>query len=91
MSYCKLADDFLQTAEQSPFEYNLPAASFKDLTRRIAQISFLSYKVEGTMIWRVGTNEVLASNMTFTRLKVKQEHFETTILILRDFFVFLYG
>ena len=46
-------------------------------------------KVEGTMRWCVGTNEILASYMTFTRLKVKQGHFETAILILHNFFVFL--
>ena len=34
------------------------------------------------MRWCVRTNEILASNMTFTRLKVKQGHFETAILIL---------
>ena len=48
-------------------------------------------KVEGTMSWCVGTNEILASNVTFTRLKVKQKHFETPILILHYFFVFYYG
>ena len=48
-------------------------------------------KVEGTMSWCVGTNEILASNMTFTRLKVKQGHFETAILILHNFFAFYYG
>ena len=42
-------------------------------------------KVEGTMIWWVGTNEVMASNVTFTRLKVKQGPFETAILILYNF------
>ena len=36
-------------------------------------------KVEGTMSWCVGTNEILATNMTFTRLKVKHGHFETAI------------
>ena len=39
-------------------------------------------KVEGTMGWCVGTNEILSSNMTFTRLKVKQGHFETAIFAI---------
>jgi len=34
-------------------------------------------KVEGTMSCCLGINEILTSNMTFTRLKVKQGHFET--------------
>ena len=46
-------------------------------------------KVEGTASWCVGTNETLASNMTFTQLKVKQGHFETAILILYNFSSFL--
>ena len=46
-------------------------------------------KIEGTMSRCVGTNEILASYMTFIRLKVKQGHFETAILILHNFFVFL--
>ena len=45
-------------------------------------------KVEGTASC-MGTNETLASNMTFTRLKVKQGHFETAILILHNFSSFL--
>ena len=48
-------------------------------------------KVEGTIDWCVETKEILASNMTFTRLKIKQGHFETAILILDNFFVFYYG
>ena len=48
-------------------------------------------KVEGTMSLCVGANEILASNMTFTWLKVKQGHFETAILILHNFFIFCYG
>ena len=34
-------------------------------------------KVESTLSWCVGINEILVSNMTFTRLQVKQGHFET--------------
>ena len=41
------------------------------------------------MSWCIGTNEILASNITFTRLKVKQGQFETAILIIHNFFVFL--
>ena len=37
----------------------------------------------------LGTNEILALNMTL--LKVKQEHFEIAILILHHFFDFYYG
>ena len=48
-------------------------------------------KVEGTMSRCVGTNEILASNLTFTWLKVKQGQFETDMLILHNFFVFYYG
>ena len=48
-------------------------------------------KVEGTMSLCVGTNDIFSSNMTFTRLKVKQGHFETATLILHNFFVFYYG
>ena len=40
-------------------------------------------KVEGTMSWCLGTNEIL--------LKVEQGHFEAAILILHNFFVFYYG
>ena len=50
-------------------------------------------KVEGTMSWCIGTNEILASNITFTRLKVKQGQFdswfETAILILHNFSSFI--
>ena len=45
-------------------------------------------KVKGTASC-VGTNETLTSNMTFTRLKVKQGHFETALLILHNFSSFL--
>ena len=38
---------------------------------------------------KVEGRETLASNMTFTRLKVKQGHFETAILILHNFSSFL--
>ena len=48
-------------------------------------------KVEGTMSLCVGTNDIFSSNMTFTRLKVKQGHFETATLILHNFFVFYHG
>ena len=49
-------------------------------------------KVEGTMSCCVGTNEILASKMrderflTFTRLKVKQGHFENSHLDSSLFF-----
>ena len=46
-------------------------------------------KVEGNMRWCVRTNEILASNVAFTRLKVKQGHFETAILILHMFSSFI--
>ena len=46
-------------------------------------------KVEGNMRWCVRTNEILTSNMTFTRLKVKQGHFETSILTLHMFHLLL--
>ena len=42
-------------------------------------------KVEGTMSWCLGTNEMLAL------LEVKQGHFENAILILHNFFVFYYS
>ena len=48
-------------------------------------------KVEDTMSRCVGTNEILASNITFTRLKVKQGQFETAMLNPHNFFVFYYG
>ena len=48
------------------------------------------YKVEGTMSCCIGTNEILASNITFTRLKVKQGQFETAMLILHNFFRLLF-
>ena len=47
-------------------------------------------KVEGAMSWCIRTNEILASNMIFTRFKVKQGHFEAAILILHNSFVFCY-
>ena len=47
-------------------------------------------KVEGTMSWCLGTNEILAS-VKHGIAKVKQGHFETAILILHNFFVFYYG
>ena len=48
-------------------------------------------KVEGTMSRFIGTNEILASNITFTQLKVKQGPFETAVLILHNFFVLCYS
>lgn len=42
-------------------------------------------KVEGTML---GTNEILASKHDIAVLKVEQGHFETSILVLHNFFVF---
>ena len=48
-------------------------------------------KAEGTMSWLLGTNEILASKHDFDALKVKQGHFETTILGLHNFVVFYYG
>ena len=33
----------------------------------------------------LGTNEILASKHDITALKVKQGHFETTILVLHNF------
>ena len=44
-----------------------------------------SNKVEGTML---GTNEILVSKHDIPVLKVKQGHFETSILVLHNFFVF---
>ena len=46
---------------------------------------YLKIKVEGTMSWCLGTNEMLALR------KVKQGHFENAILILHNFFVFYYS
>ena len=48
-------------------------------------------KVEGTMSRFIGTNEILASNITFTQLKVKQGPFEAAVLILHNFFVLCYS
>ena len=48
-------------------------------------------KVEGTMSFCLGTNEVLASKHDIVALKVKQGHFETAILVLHNFVVFYYG
>ena len=45
-------------------------------------------KVEGTMSWLLGTNEILASKHDIAALKVKQGHFETAILVLHNFVVF---
>ena len=42
-------------------------------------------KVEGTML---GTNEILASKHDIAVLKIEQRHFETSILVLHNFFVF---
>ena len=39
----------------------------------------------------LATNEILASKHDIAALKVKQGHFETTILVLRYFVVFYYG
>ena len=39
-------------------------------------------KVEGTISWLLGTNEILASTHDIAALKVKQGHFETAILVL---------
>ena len=46
-------------------------------------------KVEGTMSWCVGTNEILASNMT--ALKSQARALWERHLDLRNFFVFYYG
>ena len=46
-------------------------------------------KVEGTMNWCLGTYEILAS--THDIAKGEKGNFETTILILHNFFVFYYG
>ena len=48
-------------------------------------------KVEGTMSRFIGTKEILASNITFTQLKVKQGPFEAAVLILHNFFVLCYS
>ena len=48
-------------------------------------------KVEGTMSWLLGTNEILASKHDIAALKVKQGHFETAILVLHNFVIFYYG
>ena len=48
-------------------------------------------KVEGTMSWCLGTNEILASKHDIAVLKVKQGQFESAILILHNFVVFCYG
>ena len=39
----------------------------------------------------LATNEILASKHDIAVLKVKQGHFETTILVLQYFVVFCYG
>ena len=41
-------------------------------------------KVEGTISWLLGTNEILASKYDIAALKVKQGHFETAILVLHN-------
>ena len=48
-------------------------------------------KVEGTMSWWLGTNEILAFKHDIAALKVKQGHFETAILVLHNFVVFYHG
>ena len=48
-------------------------------------------KVEGTMSWRAGTHAILAFNITFTRLKVKQRQFETAKCWFFSIFRLLYG
>ena len=48
-------------------------------------------KVEGTMSWLLGTNEILTFKHDIAALKVKQEHFEIAILVLHNFVVFYYG
>ena len=47
-------------------------------------------KVEGTMSWLLGTNEVLVSKHDIAARKVKQGHFETAILVLHNFVIFYY-
>ena len=48
---------------------------------------------KGKVLWGtvLGTNEILASKHDITALKVKQGHFETTILVLHNFVIFYYG
>ena len=41
-------------------------------------------KVEGTISWLLGTNEILASTHDIATLKVTQGHFETAILVLHN-------
>ena len=48
-------------------------------------------KVEGTMSWFLGTNEILASKHDIAALKVKQGHFATAILVLPNFVAFYCG
>ena len=48
-------------------------------------------KVEGTMSFCLGTNEVLASKHDIAALKVKQGHFETGILFLHNLVIFCNG
>ena len=48
-------------------------------------------KVEGTMSWLLGTNEILAYKHDIAALKVKQGHFETATLVLHNFVVFYYA
>ena len=48
-------------------------------------------KVEDTMSWCVGTNEILASNMTFTRLKVNKGTLRPPSWFFTIFFFFYYG
>ena len=48
-------------------------------------------KVEGTMSWCLGTNQILASIKEMVLPKVKQGHFETTMLILHNFSSFIEG
>ena len=48
-------------------------------------------KVEGTMSWLLGINEILTSKHEIAVIKVKQGHFDNAILVLHNFVVFYYG
>ena len=49
-------------------------------------------KVEGTMSYCLGTNEILTSKHDIAALNVKQGHFiETAILVIHNWVIFYYG
>ena len=48
-------------------------------------------KVESTMSWWLGTNEISQSKHDIAALKVKKGHFETAIFILQNFVIFYHS